>query len=163
MIRLWFAPLIFVLGASLSVVIWLRDPMVLTNLRHLMHPSITKQQMPTLACPDRPIITSTGSTTENAPAEFTRQVLATLTDCDPDRRYHLSVHSTFRPSQVFVPGFPSQSELNADRRLRSLVTALTDQGYHPAQIERFHFQSRRNGLSVKIKPMNHQPNQQVSR
>ena len=62
----------------------------------------------------------------------------------------LRIHSTFRPSQVFVAGFPSESELNADRRLRSLITKLSGQGYRPSQIERFHFQSAQNGLSVKI-------------
>ena len=153
MIRLWFAPLIFVLGASLSIFVWLGEPLVWAKLQHLMQPSSTRQQMTPPACPDRPMITSADSTTERAPAAFTRQMLATLTACDPDRRHQLSIHSTFRPSQVFVPGFPSQSELNADRRLRSVVTALTDQGYHPAQIERFHFQSRRNGLSIQISPV----------
>ena len=83
------------------------------------------------------------------PVAFTNQVLATLAACDPNRQHTLDpFHLPTQP--VFVAGFPSESELNADRRLRSLITKLSGQGYRPSQIERFHFQSAQNGLSVKI-------------
>ena len=151
MIRAWLGPVAFLLGASLMSIGWLSEANNWPTDLHRLLPYPKTYTTPVAeSCPARTMTINTSGKTPAAPVAFTNQVLATLAACDPNKQHTLRVHSTFRPSQVFVAGFPSESELNADRRLRSLITELSGQGYRPVQIERLHFQSAQNALSVKI-------------
>ena len=151
MIRVWLVPTAFLLGTSLMSIGWFVGTAKWPgDLQRLLPLPIIDPVPDAEPCPTRTMTIKTSGKTPGAPVAFTNQLLATLAACDPNKQHSLMIHSTFRPSQVFVAGFPSESELNADRRLRSLITKLSDQGYGPAQIERFHFQSAQNGLSVKI-------------
>ena len=151
MIRVWLVPAAFLLGTSLMSISWMIDTTRWpSDLQRLVPLPITDPDPVTEPCPTRTMTIKTSGKTPDAPVAFTNQVLAVLAACDPHKQHTLTIHSTFRPSQVFVAGFPSESELNADRRLRSLITKLSGQGYRPSQIERFHFQSAQNGLSIKI-------------
>ena len=151
MIRAWLVPTAFLLGSSLMTIGWfLGTTKWPSDLQRLLPLRVIDPAPIAEPCPTRTMTIKTSGKTPDAPVAFTNQVLATLAACDPNRQHTLRIHSTFRPSQVFVAGFPSESELNADRRLRSLIKKLSGQGYRPSQIERFHFQSAQNGLSIKI-------------
>ena len=151
MIRAWLVPTALLLGSSLMSIGWFAGTTKWpSDLQRLLPLRVIDPAPIAEPCPTRTMTIKTSGKTPDSPVAFTNQVLATLAACDPNRQHTLRIHSTFRPSQVFVAGFPSESELNADRRLRSLITKLSGQGYRPSQIERFHFQSAQNGLSVKI-------------
>ena len=102
------------------------------------------------ACQAKRIEANTDDSDVIPPLTFIRDIQEHLLECDPNQSATLRLTATFHPEQIFIPGFPSQAELNADQRLRGVVTSLLTLGYDATQIDRICLQGSSNRLRMKI-------------
>ena len=102
------------------------------------------------ACQAKRIEANTDDSDIIPPLTLIQDIQEHLLDCDPHQSATLKLTATFRPEQIFIPGFPSQAELNTDQQLRGVVTSLLALGYDANQIDRICLQGSSNRLSMKI-------------